>query len=194
MYLLLNLIITLLLLILYLSAVLLVLLAIFPVHIAAAFISEQQPDVHIVASWLSPLLKGYITRTEGHTVLTVYLLNSRAFSKVFTKKTSDTKHRLTQFNDYINRLRALHVRGIKLFASYSFVDPSVTGMIFGTIDIVSQIISFDEYYNNADFFSDTNYFNITAEARLNAAASILQLLRNKLFRSHEHAFSGANKK
>jgi hypothetical protein len=176
------------------SLVLIILAAIFPVKVTAAFISEQQPDIHLIASWLNPLLKIVVTRLEGHTLLTVQLFNRKVYSKDFSKDASNLKIKTIHITDYINKLKAFKIKGIKLFATYGFIDPSVTGMLFGIIDIVTQAIGFEEYYNNADFAADSSYFNITAEAKVNAAASILQLFHNKLFYSHNNTLNGTIKK
>ena len=194
MNLLLNFIFILMLLFLYVLLVLIVLMTIYPVKVAAAFVSEQQPDVHLVATWLSPLLKAVLSRNNGHTLLKIQLLNNTVYSKDLSKDTTDFKNKLKHINDYINMLRAIKIKGIKLFASYGFVDPSLTGMLFGIIDMVSQAVGFEEYYNNADFASDGNCFNITVTAKVNAATSIYYLIKLKLFRSNGRTLSGAIKK
>lgn len=194
MYLLLNLIISLILLFLCVLLVLIVLMAVFPFKLAAAFVSEQQPDMHLAVSWLNPVFKLILTRNESHTYLTIQLLNYKVYSKDLSKDTINFKKKAKHMNDYINMLRAFKVKGIKLYASYGFIDPSLTGMLFGIIDIVSQTIGFEEYYNNADFASDSTYFNITASAKVNAATSVYQLLSMKFSHSNNSVLNGTIKK
>jgi hypothetical protein len=169
-------------------------MTIFPARAAAAFISEENPDIYITASWLNPLLKANLTKPEDKFILTVYLFNSKVLTKSFHKDTSKLGRPLKDLNHYMNLMRTLRVEGIKLYATYGFTDPSITGMLFGTIDIVAQTFSFQDYYNNADFFSDNNYFNITAKARLNLTNFTLQLLRDKLFYSQNYTIIGLVKK
>jgi ADP-glucose pyrophosphorylase len=157
----------------------------FPVKIYASFVSSQKPELYAAATWLNPLLKTYAKSDNGKVFLTIYIFNRKLISKSF----SHTKQKERSFNDYINKIKAVKTEEAKLQASYGFEDPSITGLIFGVIDVLSQSIRFDEYYNNADFSSDSTFFNIIVELKINTAVSLLRVLRKKLPYTNQHALN-----
>jgi hypothetical protein len=168
-----------------------VFLVVYPLKITATFNSEQQPDMHIMISWLSPFLKGYITRHNDKTTLTINLFNKKILSKDLSDKMhAGFKLYGRNYMDYINMAKFLKINSAKLYASYGFVNPAVTGMLCGAINIFSQYINLDELYNNADFFTDNSYFNISADAEINGVISLIKILRRKIHYKHAHALGG----
>lgn len=165
------------------SLILLFVIALFilPFRIAASFNSEQLPQMHLMMTWLNPFLKGYITRQDKHTTLEVKLLNKKIFTKELKgKKFNFLDLKRSNYRDYIHMAKSIKLHKGKLYASYGFIDPSSTGIICGIIDFISQYINLDELYNNADFFTNYSYFNISAEFEINIGISIVKILTRKV--------------
>lgn len=168
--------------------ILILLLSIYPVKIAGTFDSELQPDIHITMSWLNPFLEGVITRHNGQTVITIRLFNKKVLVRnLAIKKVIGFRQAIQNYMDYVDILRTLKINRTKLYASYGFLNPAFTGMLCGVINLISQYIKIDELYNNGDFFTDRNYFNINVEAEIDAAASVIMILRNRIPRRFAHA-------
>lgn len=154
------------------------LLFIYPVKAAVAFNSEQQPDIYSMVSWLSPFLKVYVIRHDGNTTLKVNLFNTTILTKNLpVGKDGDFVPHKKSYMDYIKIIKSLKVNKARISASYGFIDPSITGMVFGAIDLVSQYVNPHEFFNNADFFTGTSYFNISASAEVNAGVSLIRMLK-----------------
>lgn len=184
--------ITILLILVLLVLILFLLLSIYPVKAEAVFNSEQQIDMHILLAWLSPFLKAAVTRDNNQMVLTVYMFNSRLFRKNLVSRNADhNKGKKRGIHDYIDYLRALDLHHVRLYAFYGFEDPSITGMLCGGIDMISQGIIVEGFSNSADFFTDHDYFNIKAFAEVNAAASLIMALRRRSPNFRTHAYGGS---
>lgn len=52
-------------------------------------------------------------------------------------------------------------------------------MICGSFDILSQYIVLDTLYNNPDFYAESDYFNISAEAEIHLLSSLLRMIKTK---------------
>jgi hypothetical protein len=115
--------------------------------------SAELSEFHFQTFWLRPVLKGVIREEHKKMVLKVYLLNN----KIFTKHLQD-KNSSKSFLDKINFLRELHPDFEKLETSYGFEDPSITGMVYGAINLLSPYVKSETFYNNADFSMLQNYF------------------------------------
>lgn len=164
----------------------------YPVKVAASFNSEVEPDMHIMMSWLSPFLKAYITRQEGATDLTINLFNKRILTKKLTDKNIfDSSLKRRKYMDYVNMAKSLKVDKAKLSAVYGFANPAVTGILCGAINIISDYINIHELYNNPDFFTEISYFNIRTEAEVNAAVSLIRVLRRNTLTSNAHVLGGS---
>lgn len=157
---------------------LLILLAVYPLKLAASFSSEQTTDLHGRATWLNPLLKGILHRENKNIILTLYFFDKKFLSKDVTQKKANQGRRKS-YTEYINYVRALKLEHVKLHAVYGFEDPSITGMICGGIDMFYQSINFEDFNVYADFNSEENHFNITGEAELNVIVSLFRILRMK---------------
>lgn len=157
------------------------LLYIYPVKVAASLNSGEQQDVYAEASWLRPFLEAYVIRKNSSPALTVKLLGKRVYEKqLLTKSQDNAANRNKGYMDYIDMARSLKLEKAKLYASYGFEDPSITGMLFGAIDFIPQYIELEEYYNNGDFAADRSFYNIAAEAEFNAALSLATLMKRKM--------------
>ncbi|MFU0824989.1 DUF2953 domain-containing protein [Clostridium sp.] len=143
-----------------------------PLKILFSVNSAELPDFHFQAFWLRPLLKGVIREEHKKMVLKVYLLNN----KIFTKPLQDDNSSKS-FLDKINFLRELHPDFEKLEASYGFEDPSITGMVYGGINLLSPYVKSETFYNNADFSMLQDYFYIDTVFYINAVQLIKVLFK-----------------
>ncbi|QGU94858.1 DUF2953 domain-containing protein [Clostridium bovifaecis] len=154
------------------------LLAIVPLKVSFNANSAESVNFHFIASWLNPVLKGTIVKDYGGVLLKVYLFNSKVLARDLKTK-SDSKG----FLDKINFIKSLHPKFERLEASYGFEDPSITGMIYGALTLLSPYIKSDTLYNNPDFTMTDDYFYFDALFEINVFSLALTLFRyNK--RSH----------
>lgn len=170
-----------------LAFTLLLLLSLYPIKVEALFNSYQATNVHIVVLWLYPFLKVTIIREISELKLTLYLFSKKIYTRyLVTEKVKRVKGKKRSYQHYMGYVKALELHSVNLNACYGFLDPSVTGMLCGTIDLISQLFKVEYFYNNADFLCDTDYFNIEASAKINITASLIRILRNKLPLPNHH--------
>jgi hypothetical protein len=177
-------------LILVLLLILVILLSVYPLRVAGAFNSGQQPDFNLMFSWLNPFIKGFITRHGNQITLTINLFSRKLLVKSYLTENDTLKLKGRNYRDYINIFKALEISNAKLYSSYGFLNPATTGVLCGTINLISQYINLDEFYNNADFFADHSYFNISAETDVNVLVSITRILTRKLHFPNIKALAG----
>lgn len=159
---------------LILALILVALLITVPLKIAFAFNSEEFTNVNLIATWLKPLFKIVIVKTDEKMFYTLYLFNKKVLTNNLTSKT------LNHPKDYVKKIqliRNLKPHSIDIKASYGFEDPSVTGMVCGAINLASNYLGVNVLYNNPDFNMDYNYFNISGAAEVNAISIITMLLK-----------------
>ncbi len=157
---------------LFLALILVVLLITIPIKIAFAFNSQEFTNVNLIATWLKPLFKIVIVKTDEKMFYTLYLFNKKVLTNNLTSK--------TLAKDYVKKIqltRNLKPHFIDIKASYGFEDPSVTGMVCGVINLASDYLGVNVLYNNPDFNMDYNYFNISGTAELNTISIIAMLLK-----------------
>jgi hypothetical protein len=158
--------------ILFAALIVLIFLAIFPLKAAVSFNSELQQDFHLILTWISPLFKAVIHKNEDENLITIYLFNKRTF----TRNLKIQKEQHTNFVDLIKTIRPAH---IMLRSSYGFQDPSVTGMVCGAFDMLSQYMELEYLYNNPDFYTAYDYFSINAEAEIHLLSSLSGIIKAK---------------
>ncbi len=157
------------------------LLSLYPIKTAALFNSYQATNAHIAVSWLYPFLKVTVIRESSELKFTLYIFSKKIYTRyLMPEKVKHIKGKKRSYRHYISYVKALELQEVKLNACYGFLDPSVTGMLCGAIDLISQLFKVEYFYNNADFICDTDYFNIEASAKINIMASLLRILRNKI--------------
>lgn len=153
----------------FLSLILAALLITVPLKVSFAFSSQECTNFNIITTWLKPLLKLVIVKTDKQMFYTLYLLNKKVLTKNLTNKT------LNHAKDYIEKIqltRNLKPHSIDIEASYGFKDPSITGMICGAINLASTYFGINVIYNNPDFNMNYDYFNITGTAQISAISII----------------------
>lgn len=136
------------------------LLAIIPLKVKIIVNSEDLPNFCFKSSWLSPFFKGIVTRENNSMFLSVYLFNAKVLKK-------ELKNNSTGYIDKLNFIKDLKVNFIDVKISYGFEDPSITGMLCGAIDLVSSYINLNTLYNDFDFYTDYDHFNLNVLANIN---------------------------
>lgn len=163
--------ITLLMLLLLIGFIVTALSAVFPVKIFAAANSEQLPELRMVFTWLKPLFRGTVEKNDDGVLLKIYLFNKGIL-------TQNIRSQGTSIGEIFNTLREAHLRSIKINASYGFEDPSITGMFFGAVNLVSEYLDIDVEYNRPDFNLWDDYFSIKATAEANPLSLMLSYFKS----------------
>ena len=167
---------------LFLVFLFIILLSIFPVKVAASFNSEQYTNIHILLSWLNPLLKALLSKQDNKVTLTVYLFGNSILEKNLNFMDNEAMRlKEKKRSYYIDMAKSLKINHAKLYSSYGFSDPAITGIICGLMDFITQYINIQYLYNNADFFTDHSYFNVNAEADINVMVSLIRILKRKAY-------------
>lgn len=157
-----------------------ILLTIVPLKIM--FDSDNKFDFHILVTWLNPLFKVIVQNKETIIFLSVYLLNKKILTKPIKQKPKKSK----KLN---NKNKAYYLRQVKpyyfnIYTSYGFQDPSITGMICGIINSLTEVIELGSIYNNPDFITENNYFNVKGILKVNIVSTIMKLLSSYV-KSHK---------
>jgi len=149
-----------------------ILLSIFSLKVNFSFDSQQLPDFQLTLSWLKPFIKGTVEMNENKLALTVYLFNK----KILTKNLTSNKP--SNFNN-LKFIKSIKFVKLTLNTSYGFEDPSITGMLCGAINIISEYIDTNNSCNNPDFSTDYDHFNIYILAEINLTVSFFNLIKLK---------------
>jgi hypothetical protein len=157
---------------LLIASLIIVLLATNPIKVAFSYDSEQMNEYRMIFSWLKPAVSGSVTKVNNKTILNAYFFNKKIIEK-------ELKGKALSQRDKINMIREIHPHLIKLQTSYGFMDPSVTGMVCGSINMISEYIGVDDLYNHPDFSVDHDYFNAHATAEVDALNSLRIMLKNR---------------
>jgi hypothetical protein len=170
---------------LFLVFLFIILLSIFPIKVAASFNSEQYTNMHILLTWLNPILRALISKQDNKVTLTVYLFGNKILGKSlnFTDKEA-MRLKEKDRSYYIDMAKSIKINHAKLYSSYGFSDPALTGIICGLMDFITRYINLQYLYNNADFFTDHSYFNVNAEADINVMVSLFRILKRKTYYSN----------
>lgn len=147
-------------------------LILIPLNATLIYNSEKLTDFNLVLRWLKPLIKGIITKYEDKIIFSVYLFGKRVFTKNITanKSNDSNNYRLIKCIKFIN---------ITMQTLYGFKDPSITGMVCGAVNVISEYIDIDSAHNNPDFSTDIDYLNIKIVVKVNVVVSVLNLLKQK---------------
>ena len=127
---------------LFLVFLFIILLSIFPVKVAASFNSEQYTNIHILLSWLNPLLKALLSKQDNKVTLTVYLFGNSILEKNLNFMDNEAMRlKEKKRSYYIDMAKSLKINHAKLYSSYGFSDPAITGIICGLMDFITQYIN-----------------------------------------------------
>lgn len=160
---------------LVLLLIIFLLLAIYPLKVSINVHSDKLPDFHFEGSWLKPILKGIVTEEHKEMVLKIYLLNNKVYKKSLMQ--NDDAKNPKSFSDKIDFVKSLDPKFEKLEASYGFEDPSVTGMVFGAINLFSPYIQSFKFFNNPDFNMLQDYFYVDAKFNISIPKLLVALIR-----------------
>lgn len=158
--------IILLMLLLLLAFIVIVLLAVFPVKIFATANLQQLSEFHMVFTWLRPFLKCILEKNDDGMLLNIYLFNRGGFTK-------NIQNKGTSLGELLNGIKIVHLKFIKINVSYGFEDPSITGMVFGAVNFLSDYLDIDVEYNHPDFNVWDDYFSVRVSADTNPLSLML---------------------
>jgi len=125
-------------------------------------------DVNVTLLWLYPVLKSVVSSENGRFVLSVYFLNKRIL-----KRQLKTANRKLQ---NMNLIKKIKLTDIKINAEYGFKDPYFTGLLFGTINMISIFFTLESLIQSPDFLVCDDYVHVDASAKLNVGRSLLKLV------------------
>jgi hypothetical protein len=164
-------------LVVFISIILLIaiLLSTYSLKIDFSFDSKQLNDFKLTLSWLKPFIKGFVKTDENKLVLSVYLFNRKILTKNLT---SNKPNKPSNFNN-LKLIRSIKFVNLTLKTSYGFEDPSITGMLCGAINILSEYIDINNSCNNPDFSTDFDHFDIYILAEINLLVTLLNLIKLK---------------
>ena len=153
--------------------VIIILLFAIDMKVKAVYGSGDSKRV-LILSWLYPLFKAAVSYESNVPIMEVYLFNLSIYKKVL--KAGKHKVNLREFNK-MKLLRNAELKDIDVRVSYGFPDPSVTGMAYGVLGIISQFVNVDSLSQKADFFADEDYVEIFATANLNIGLTLVNLIK-----------------
>ena len=149
-----------------------ILLSVYSLKVDFSFDSQQLEDFQLTLSWLKPFIKGFVKTDENKLVLAVYLFNKKILTKNLTSK------KPSNFNN-LKLIKSIKFVNLTLKTSYGFEDPSITGMLCGAINIISEYIDINNSCNNPDFSTDFDHFDIYILAEINLAVTLFNLIKLK---------------
>ncbi|MBC2581081.1 hypothetical protein HGI79_12440 [Clostridium sp. DJ247] len=120
-------------------------------------------------SWLSPFFKAIIENENEKIILTVYVFHKHILRRNIKLQGNNSNK--------INFIRQLKPTYVNLQTSYGFRDPSLTGIICGVINLVSEYMDLDSVYNDPHFDIDDTYFNINAQVNVNLASMLIKYIQ-----------------
>ncbi|MFD3156797.1 DUF2953 domain-containing protein [Haloimpatiens sp. FM7330] len=152
--------------------IILILIAVVPLKIM--FNSDKNLDFHILVTWLNPLFKANIQNKNTIIFLSIYLFNKKISSKPIKAKNKKTK-KLNNKNKlyYLQQIKPYY---LNIDTSYGFRDPSTTGILYGIINSLTELIDLRNIQNNPNFVTENDYFNVNGIIKLNIASTIIKLL------------------
>lgn len=163
-------------LILLITLTLLILFAFHSLKVSFSFNSELQQDFHLIMTWLNSFFKAVVYKSNDENLITIYLFKKKVFTKPLKQQTKNQ-------GNVLHMIKTISLEHIKLQSSYGFEDPSITGMICGTLDMLSHYIDLDNLYNNPDFNTTADYFKISAEAEIDLFSTLIEMIKAKKFHS-----------
>lgn len=158
--------------VIFVILIIIILLSMVPLNIKCSFDSDELADFQLSLSWIRPLIKGIIKREGNNVIFTLYLYNKKILLKNITaNKPNDTNNfKLIKYIKFLD---------VRLQTSYGFEDPSITGMVCGAINMISEYIDSNDSVNNPDFSTDYDYFNFNVAVKVNVLVSIFNILKSK---------------
>lgn len=149
------------------------LVALVPLKVRFRMDSEDLLNSSLNFSWLNPFLNLTIQNENNNITKTFYLFNKVVLkNSIYTQK--NKKH---SSKDLLEFMKQIKLKYADLKTSYGFNDPSITGIVYGTTNIVSQYINLDFFTNEPDFYTNTTYFNINAYLELSITPLIIGYFR-----------------
>ncbi|MPM37333.1 hypothetical protein SDC9_83943 [bioreactor metagenome] len=162
----------------------LILLQLVPIRAFFNYDIEEPTNFQLIIRWMNSFFKSTIIKKNGATKISIYLFNIKIMAK-------NANHESKGLLNKLNFLRTLNPSFLKINASYGFVDPSITGMIFGAAELVCNHMQVLELSNNADFNTDYDYGKIYAIGTFKAIPTLKKLINYKRQSSLSPVLQGA---
>lgn len=160
---------------LFLILLIALLLYIIPIKIYVNADSTKLHKYNLNVYWIKPLLRGTMVKGHEGILLKIYLFNN----KIYKKNLSSNSNLKNNISQKINSLIELRPKFEKFEASYSFEDPSITGMICGLIGLFASYTEDDNFTNNPDFSMEKDFFHVEAIFEISSIGLISLLLKNR---------------
>lgn len=130
---------------------------------------SYKEDMNMTLLWLNPLLRAQITMEDNSPVMTIYVLNKKAYSRKLKNKSHKTGG--------MELLKLTNPKDIHVNTSFGFRDPFITGIACGAINVASQFINIESINQNPDFTAENDYIYMDATAKVNSGFTLINLLR-----------------
>lgn len=142
---------------------------------ARVVFSYDMSDMKMNASlfWLYPLFKAELTANNAKPVLQMYLFQKRIYqTDMENAKHKENKSKMNK----IELIRSAAVSNVDVEVSYGFFSPFATGIVCGTLDILTQYVAIDTFNQRPDFTADDGHLAIDASAELNVGRTLQNLM------------------
>ncbi|OFI05840.1 hypothetical protein CLOACE_15350 [Clostridium acetireducens DSM 10703] len=160
----------------------LLLIIIFPVKIIFDFNSKVF-KFNVKILWLYPFFKATINENSKG-ILEFYLFNKKVLTKNLIKN--------LKYKHNIKFIKQIQPKYFNLQLSYGFKDPSITGVVCGSVYALSKCINITNLCNNPNFNVDSTYVNVSGLMEFNVISTGLKLL-NLYKKNNLRQMSYANK-
>jgi hypothetical protein len=154
---------------------LLVILLLFTVK-AKVVLSVNTGNMEMRGSflWLFPLFRADFIYENSKPALEIYLFNR----KIYTHRLRLAKRRAGKTGlSKLEMIRSIALSDVDVKASYGFFSPFATGIVCGTLGIITQYVNIDSFEQIPDFEADEDYIYIHATAYLDMGSTLINLIR-----------------
>jgi hypothetical protein len=143
----------------------------FKVSITAS-INEDCAFLHIM--YLYPFIRIAIESDYSRPYLICYIFNHKIFrSELIKRKKTAGSIQGKRF------MKAAHISEINIAAAYGLQDPSMIGLVFAIMRMISSYMRIDNFELSPDFVANRAYFYCSADAKIKVGHTIMDYIQNK---------------
>lgn len=154
-------------LILILIIVLLTLLFAVDIKVKLTF-NTNRNDLHITLLWLYPLVRIAVTAENYKPILSFSLFGLRLFNMKLNSNMNKSKGM-----DYLHKVS---MKNVCINAGYGFLNPYITGITCGAVNMASQFINIASLNHYPDFMPLSDYIDFDATADVNLGNTLVSFL------------------
>jgi hypothetical protein len=154
---------------------LLVILLLFTVK-AKVVLSVNTGNMEIRGSflWLFPLFRADFIYENLKPAIEIYLFNR----KVYMRRLRFAKRRAGKTGlSKLEMIRSIALSDVDVKTSYGFFSPFATGIVCGTLGIITQYVNIDSFEQIPDFVAEDDYIYLDATAYLDVGSTLINLMR-----------------